>query len=273
MVIDIYENLYEILIKIKKEKPLIHHITNYVTANDCANVVLALGGTPVMADDPNEVEEMVSLASALVLNMGTLNERKVESFILAGKKANDLGIPIVLDPVGVGATKFRKEVAKRILKEVKVSVIRGNMSEIKNIYGIECITRGVDSTDNTLDGGSEISLALAQRLDCVVAITGAVDIISDGLKVYCINNGHEMLCSITGTGCMSSSLIGLCCGVQAEHLYGAIMGVIIMGIAGEKAYEALNNEDGMGSFKVNLMNAISRFSAEDIKKRGKIHEI
>ena len=273
MVIDIYENLYEILIKIKKEKPLIHHITNYVTANDCANVVLALGGTPVMADDPNEVEEMVSLASALVLNMGTINERKVESFILAGKKANELGIPIVLDPVGVGATKFRKEAAKRILKEIKISVLRGNMSEIKNIYGIEGITRGVDSTENTLDGGREIALALAQRLNCVVAITGAVDIISDGLKVYCITNGHEMLCSITGTGCMSSSLIGLCCGVQVEHLYGAIMGVIIMGIAGEKAYEALNNEDGMGSFKVNLMNAISRFSAEDIKKRGKIHEI
>ena len=273
MAMDIYEHLYEILTKIKKGKPLIHHITNYVTANDCANVVLALGGTPVMADDPNEVEEMVSLASALVLNMGTINERKVESFILAGKKANDLGIPIVLDPVGVGATKFREEAAKRILKEIKISVLRGNMSEIKNIYGIEGITRGVDSTENTLDGGREIALALAQRLNCVVAITGAVDIISDGLKVYCITNGHEMLCSITGTGCMSSSLIGLCCGVQVEHLYGAIMGVIIMGIAGEKAYEALNNEDGMGSFKVNLMNAISRFSAEDIKRRGKIHEI
>lgn len=273
MVTNIYEQLYEILEKIKKDKPLIHHITNYVTANDCANVVLALGGTPVMADDPNEVEEMVSLASALVLNIGTLNEKKIESFILAGKKANELGIPVVLDPVGVGATKFRKEAAKRILKQVKLSVLRGNMSEIKNIYGIEGTTRGVDSTENSLDGGREIALALAQRLHCVVAITGAVDIISDGLKVYCINNGHKMLCDITGTGCMSSSLIGLCCGAQAEYIYGAIMGVIIMGIAGEKAYEALTDNDGIGSFKVNLMNAISRFSAIDIKKRGKISEI
>lgn len=273
MVMDVYEHLYEILTRIKRDKPLIHHITNYVTANDCANVVLALGGTPVMADDPNEVEEMVSLASALVLNIGTLNEKKIESFILAGKKANELGIPVVLDPVGVGATKFRKEAAKRILKQVKLSVLRGNMSEIKNIYGIEGTTRGVDSTENSLDGGREIALALAQRLNCVVAITGAVDIISDGLKVYCINNGHKMLCDITGTGCMSSSLIGLCCGAQAEYIYGAIMGVIIMGIAGEKAYEALTDDDGIGSFKVNLMNAISRFSTIDIKKRGKISEI
>lgn len=268
-----YNEIYIILEKIKEKTPLVHHITNYVTANDCANIVLALGGSPVMADDPKEVEEMVSIASALVLNTGTLNERTIESFIIAGKKANKLGIPVILDPVGVGATNLRNKTIGKILKEVKLSVLRGNMSEIKNIYGLNSLTKGVDSTDNPLNGGKEISISLAKQLNCIVAVTGSVDIISDGKKVFYIKNGHEILSKITGTGCMSSSLIGLCCGTGKSPLYGAIAGIMIMGIAGEKANKRLKNFEGLGSFKVYLLDAVSTFSQNDIKERGNLCEI
>lgn len=270
---ELNNRLNTILEKIKEKKPLVHHITNYVTVNDCANIVLAIGGSPVMADDKKEVEEMVSIASSLVLNIGTLNERTIESFILAGKKANALNIPVILDPVGVGATSLRNKVVEKILKEVKLSVLRGNMSEIKNISGIEALTRGVDSIDNPLDGGEKIAIDLAKRLNCTVAITGEVDIISDGEKIYCINNGHEKLSSVTGTGCMASSLIGVCCGVGEEAIYGATLGVMIMGTSGEKANNRLKANEGLGSFKVYLIDEVSNFKADDIKERGKINEI
>ncbi len=262
-----------ILEKIKEKKPLVHHITNYVTVNDCANIVLALGGSPVMADDKNEVEEMVSIASALVLNVGTLNERTIESFILAGKKANELNIPVILDPVGIGATSLRNKTVERILKQVKLSVLRGNMSEIKNIYGIEALTKGVDSVDSPLDGGKEIAINLAKKLHCTVVITGVVDIISDGKKVYYIHNGHEKLSSITGTGCMASSLIGVCCGTGEKAIYGATLGIMIMGIAGEKAEKRLKEQEGLGSFKVYLIDEVSNFNSDDINERGKVDEI
>lgn len=270
---EINSKLRTILEKIKENKPLVHHITNYVTVNDCANIVLALGGSPVMADDHKEVEEMVSIASALVLNIGTLNERTIESFILAGKKANQLGTPVILDPVGVGATSLRNQATERILKEVKLSVLRGNMSEIKCIYGIEAATRGVDSVDNPLEGGKDIALQLAKRLNCTVAITGAVDIISDGSRIFYIENGHPIMANITGTGCMSSSLVGVCCGVGEGSLFGAIAGIMIMGIAGEKAQQRLQGQEGLGSFRVYLMDAISQLTMADIEERGKAHEL
>ncbi len=262
----------EILESIKSEKPVIHHITNYVTVNDCANIVLALGGSPVMADDPNEVEEMVSLASSLVLNVGTLNQRTAESFILAGKKANSLGIPVILDPVGVGATKLRNETVKNIIKDIDVSVLKGNMSEIKYIYDNTGMTRGVDSVDDSMDGGKEIALNLAKRLNCIVVITGKIDIVSDGEKTFYIDNGHKILSKVTGTGCMITSLIALCCGTKYNSLISTMMGVMIMGIAGEKAYEVLDNEENYGSFRVKLIDAIGNFKLEDIKKRGKVYE-
>ncbi|SHJ68331.1 hydroxyethylthiazole kinase [Geosporobacter subterraneus DSM 17957] len=268
----LFSYFHEIYEGIKRDKPLIHHITNYVTVNDCANIVLALGGSPVMADDHKEVEEMVSIASALVLNVGTLNQRTIESFILAGKKANALGVPVVLDPVGVGATNLRTQTLQRILKEVKLSVLRGNMSEIKNIYGQDGKTRGVDSVDDSLAGGKEIALELAKRLDCVVAITGATDIISDGEQVFYIENGHKMLSRVTGTGCMTTSLIGTCVGTKKNPFHGAIMGTAIMGIAGEMAYEALEQKEAVGTFRMKLMDAIGSFSMECFQERGKIHE-
>ena len=266
------QGFVEIFEKIKKDKPLVHHITNYVTANDCANTVLAMGGSPVMADEPEEVEEMVTLADSLVLNIGTLNKSKIKSYVLAGKKANSLGIPVVLDPVGVGATKLRTDTLQYILEEVQISVLRGNMSEVKNIYGLKGLTKGVDSTEDSREGGMEIALALAKKLNCVVIITGKVDIVSDGEKVYRIENGHEHLSKVTGTGCMTSSLIGLCCGTHRSNLLAALMGTTIMGISGELAYESLQNRDHMGTFRMKLMDAMGSFSIEEIKERGKIHE-
>ncbi len=213
---EINKKITKLLSDVKKHNPLVHHITNYVTVNDCANIVLALGGSPVMADDQNEVEEMVSIASALVLNMGTLNQRTIESMILAGKKANELGIPVIFDPVGVGATNLRTKTANRILNEVKLSVVRGNMSEIKILAGLNTTIKGVDSTEGTV-GGEKIAAELANQLNSVIAITGATDIISDGKKTYKLNNGHEILSKFTGTGCMTTSLIGTYAGVTNNY--------------------------------------------------------
>ena len=229
---NLYQDFEEILKTIKIQKPLVHNITNYVTANDCANAVLALGGSPIMADDPMEVEEVVSVASALVLNIGTINERRIRSFILAGKKANSLRIPVILDPVGVGATKLRKTTVDTILEEVKISVLRGNMSEIKKIYDIEGRALGIDSTEDIDKAGGEVALELSKRLKSIIVITGSTDMISDGQRVYHIGNGHEILTRITGTGCMTSGLIALCVGASKNHLMGAILGTAIMGIWG-----------------------------------------
>lgn len=266
------DKLNSIMAEIRSQSPLIHQITNYVSINDCANVVLALGGKPIMAHSPLEVEEIVSKSSALVINTGTPSEDRIKSYILAGKRANQMGIPVVLDPVGAGATDFRNEIVEKILKEVSISVLRGNMSEIKSIYGINTKIRGVDSAENPLHGGLEIAKGLANKLGCTVAITGEIDVVSNGYKSYTMENGHEFLSSITGTGCMTTSLIGTCCSVENDPIYGAIAGISIMAIAGEKALGYLKDNEGLGSFKVYLMDAINRFSSQDIE-RGIINEI
>ncbi|WP_008824520.1 hydroxyethylthiazole kinase [Haloplasma contractile] len=267
-----YDDITKLFNTIQEEKPLVHHITTYVTATDSANTVLAFGGSPVMADDPNEVEEMVSYANSLVLNIGTLSERRLEAMIKAGRKANELNIPVCLDPVGVGATSFRKEAVKRIIEEVKLTVLKGNMSEIKSIYGLDAKTRGVDSTNHTIDGGVLIARKLALRLECVVAITGSVDVISDGKSVFCIHNGHVLLESVTGTGCMTSSLIGVCLGTGYKPLQCVLTGILTMSISGEHAYKQLKPDEGLGSYRVRLMDAISNITAQYLAG-GRVDEI
>lgn len=256
--------------EVKEKSPLVHHITNYVTVNDCANIVLALGGSPVMADDIKEVEEMVSFASALVINIGTLNERTINSMIKAGIRANELNIPVILDPVGVGATALRTKTAKVLLEKVKFAVIRGNMSEIKFIAGIDVDIKGVDSVASD-EGALAIAQNLARRLSTVVAITGARDIITDGKRYCLVDNGHKILSRVTGTGCMSTSLIGTYMGVTEDSLIAAIAGIITMGIAGEKSYESLKEDEGIGTFKGRLFDNIYNFSEEDLKSRGKVN--
>jgi hydroxyethylthiazole kinase len=276
---EISKRISEALCSIREINPLVHHITNYVTVNDCANITLAIGGSPVMADDINEVRDMVSLASSFVINIGTLNSRTVEAMVEGGKRANELNIPVVLDPVGAGATPYRTEVAKRIMEEIRISVIRGNLSEIKTLYGVNAKIKGVDSGDaidenvQELEKAKELAKDLAKRLDTVIAITGAVDIITDGNTLYTVHNGHKIMSKITGTGCMCTSIIGSYLGVTDSNLTAALSGVVSMGIAGEIAYESLcGNNEGTGTLKVKMIDAIYNLNEKVIVERGKINE-
>lgn len=263
---DLLRAIAENLIQVKAKKPLVHQITNYVTVNDCANIVLAIGASPVMADDSEEVEEMVGFAGALVLNIGTLNTRTISSMLKAGQKAKSLHIPVILDPVGVGATTLRTNTAHELIAKVKPDVIRGNMSEIKVLSGMDVGIKGVDSVADCEDG-IEVARNLSQRLGCVVAITGKEDIIATATKHCLISNGHEKLSMVTGTGCMATALIGAYCGAGNDAFIGAAAGIMTMGLSGEIAYRDF---EGIGSFKVRLFDAVSNMTAETLLKGGKI---
>lgn len=270
---EINKKIENLLYSIKKEGPLVHHITNYVTVNDCANIVLALGGSPVMADAKEEVADMVSIASSLVINIGTLNHTTVESMIIAGKKANELGIPVILDPVGAGATPYRKETALKLINVVNFSVIKGNLAEIKVLSGMKAASKGVDSYEISTDNAKEVAKNLAKKLKTVIAVTGKTDYISDGLSTIEIQNGHEILKNITGTGCMTASLIGTFAGVAKDYLMAATAGVMTMGIAGEIAHEKISKSNlGSGSFRVNLIDSVFNLTYEDFLKRGKAYD-
>src|SRR5216684_1218633 len=216
-------------------KPLVHQITNYVVMNETANATLALGALPVMAHAREEVEEMVRLAGALVLNIGTLSPHWVEAMLLAGKAANEHGIPVVLDPVGAGATRFRTETARRLLDEVKVAVLRGNQGEIATLVGIGAEVRGVESIGVDSEP-AELARTSARNLGVVASVTGVVDYVSDGARVVAIANGHELLASVTGTGCMSSAITGCFLAVARDTpVEAAAASLAAFGVAGEDA--------------------------------------
>ena len=269
------EECAEIIKKITAKKPLVHHITNYVTVNDCANITLAIGASPIMADAIEEVQEIVSISSSLVLNIGTLNERTVKSMIAAGKKANKINIPVILDPVGAGASSLRNNTTKDILDKVKINILRGNISEIRYIAGLNADTKGVDASEkdlNSYDEAAEIAYSLAKKQKCVVAITGAVDIVSDGARTVYIENGHKALSNITGTGCMCSSLVGSFNGAAPEMpLHATVSALLCMGIAGEIAYEKAGNI-GNGSYRSAIIDAISNIDANTLLERSKFYE-
>ncbi|NSB12764.1 hydroxyethylthiazole kinase [Clostridium beijerinckii] len=265
-----------LLNEVRNKKPLVHNITNYVTVNDCANILLAIGASPIMADDIKEAADITKISSALVINIGTLNERTIESMIASGKKANELNIPVVFDPVGAGASEFRNSTTKRLLEEVKISVLRGNMSEIKFISGLGSTTKGVDASENDArtgnDEGIDVAKNLAKKLQCTVAITGATDIISDGERVVILENGTKMLSNVTGTGCMTTALIGAFCGAGSDYFIGAASGIISMGISGEIALDKAG-KIGTGSFHIAIIDAISNLTSNIIEKMNKIKEI
>lgn len=258
--------------KTRQINPLIHHITNYVTVNDCANITLAIGASPVMADEIDEVEEIVSIASSLVINIGTLNKRTIESMFLAAKTANIKQIPIILDPVGAGATKLRTETALKLMSQFRVSVIRGNASEIKVLVQGHGFTRGVDATgDNTFESVGEIAVQLAKKTGSVVAVTGATDIIVDSSQVALVSNGHPMMSKVTGTGCMCTSVIGSVCGAKRNIFAATVAGIAAMGIAGELAYERLAEPKlGNATYRNLIIDEIAAMNAEKIISNGKV---
>lgn len=259
-----------ILAEVRKKKPLIHQLTNFVTVNDCANMTLAVGASPVMAIDPAEVEEMVSYASALVINIGALHSQFVDGMIAAGKRAAARGIPIIFDPVGVGATRLRTAAAEKIIREVHPSVIRGNMSEMKALGGLHYGSKkGVDSTADEADG-EKIAAELSQKLDCVIAITGRIDIIAGNQDICHIQNGHPLLTGVTGTGCMATALAGSCCGAVDDFFAAAVAGIAIMGIAGEMAQQSLQPGEGLGTFRARLFDAVSRMDPDTILHYGRV---
>ncbi len=259
--------------ELRKKKPLVHNITNYVTVNDCANVILAIGASPIMADDIGEAADITSISSALVLNIGTLNHRTVESMLASGKRANELGIPVVFDPVGAGASDLRNETAKTILSTIKISVLRGNMSEISYIAGLGSNTKGVDAAEEDIasNDGKAVAIAVARKLGCVVAVTGATDIITDGERVAAISNGHKMLSDVTGTGCMTTALVGSYCGAGKDAFIAAVGGIASMGIAGEIAFEKAGI-NGTGSFHIAIIDAISQLDEDIFMERAGINE-
>jgi hydroxyethylthiazole kinase len=252
---------------LRERKPLVHQITNYVVMNETANVTLALGALPVMAHAREEVEEMVWLAGALVLNIGTLSPPWVEAMLAAGKAANAAGVPVVLDPVGAGATSYRTRTARQIVDEVDVTVLRGNQGEVATLVGVEAEVRGVESIG--VDGEpAELARAAAQHLGVVVSVTGRVDHVSDGKSVLSVANGHELLTTVTGTGCMSSAITGCFLAVKRDApLEAAAEALAAFGVAAE---DAARDVRGPGSFHVGLYDALAALEPETLDGRARI---
>ena len=260
------------LAAVREKKPLVHHITNYVTVNDCANICLAIGGSPIMADAIDEAADIAAISSSLVVNMGTLNARTVESMLAAGIKANECGVPVIFDPVGAGASTLRNETARHLLEAVKFSVIRGNLSEIRFITENHNGTKGVDVSAEDLNRDAEaVVRRCAEMYGCVVACTGKIDVISDGNRTVLISNGHERLSDITGTGCMCTTLVGAFCGANDDMLTAAAGGVLSMCLAGEFAFERVGNV-GLGSFRTAIIDEISKLDGNVLKGGSRVNE-
>jgi hydroxyethylthiazole kinase len=239
--------------RVRELRPLVHHITNIVTVNDCANVTLAIGAAPVMADAPEEVAEMAGVADALVLNIGTLSTAQVEAMLLAGEAANSRGIPIVLDPVGTGATRFRTATALRLLDGLEIAVLKGNAGEIGTIAGVEACVRGVDSA-GLAGEPAEVCSRLATHLGCNVAMSGPMDIVSDGSRVAFVKNGHPLMGSVSGTGCMVASVAAAFAAVTDDRFAAAVAALATFGLAGERAAEMAG---GPGTFRPRLLDALA----------------
>jgi len=260
------EKVISDLQQVRENAPLVHNITNYVVMNSTANALLSLGASPVMAHAVEEVEEMASIASAVVLNIGTLSEKWIEAMFKAGKKAKEKGVPVILDPVGAGATTLRTETAKKIIDDVQPDIVRGNASEILALLKADAQTKGVDSSASS-DDAVEIAKELANTKNCIVSISGKTDYITDGKSVISIGNGDAMLSKVTGTGCAATALTGAFAGVNKNFMEAATGAMVVMGITGEMAGK---KADAPGTFQVKFLDALYQISDEDIKSKAKI---
>lgn len=256
----------ELLTRLRNRRPLIHHITNFVVMNTTANITLCAGALPVMAHARQEVEDMTASADALVLNLGTLWPEQVEAMFLAGGRANAKGIPIVLDPVGAGATPYRTESAHRILRELSVAVVRGNPAEIGSLAGIDSSIRGVESVGGTADNAS-IALAFARRYHCAAAATGPVDAITDGERLFRVSNGHSLMAQVTGTGCMATSVIAAFSVIEKDPALATAAALACYGLAGEKAAE---RSQGPGTFQMHLFDALAALDEDTVRASARV---
>ncbi|WP_010096583.1 hydroxyethylthiazole kinase [Ornithinibacillus scapharcae] len=263
------ENIKLLFSKVIEMQPLVHHITNNVTINDCANVTLAIGGSPVMATSVEEVGDMTQLADALVINFGTIDDAMYQAMILAGQSANRKGIPVIFDPVGVGATPFRTARAKDFIGQVKVSIVRGNASEVFALIGGESKTRGVDAGEISISK-EELARTTSKELGVITVISGEEDVISNGADIVRIGNGDINLTKITGTGCMTASLIACFAGVTEYLFEASIAGMSVMSLAGELAGKNLAEYEGLGTFRMKLMDEISLMNGESWEKGVRI---
>jgi hydroxyethylthiazole kinase len=255
---------------LRRAWPLVHNITNYVVMNETANAILALGALPVMAHAREEVEEMVGLASALVINIGTLSEQWVEAMLAAGKTASARGIPIVLDPVGAGATRYRTETARRLLAELEVSVLRGNAGEVATLVGVAAEVRGVESVGAGAPP-AELAVEAARALGVVASVTGPVDHVSDGERTLAVANGHALLATVTGTGCMSTALTGCFLAARPdEPLAASAEALAAFGVAAE---DAAVQARGPGSFHAALYDALAALEPAALDARARVSPV
>lgn len=272
--------LSQCLQAVRKDSPLIHCITNYVTVNDCANLLLGCGASPIMSDEVRDVEDIQTICNALVLNIGTLNERTIEAMKIAAARATELDHPMVLDPVGAGASSLRTEVAGMLVDTYRPTVIRGNMSEVKALAGAASSTRGVDvnphdivTEDNLLES-AHFAKGLAASSGAILAITGAIDIVADAERAFAIFNGTRMMGRITGSGCMLTALTGAFCAANRNRLLEAtISAVATMGSAGEIAQARMQPVDGNGSFRTYLLDAITNINGEGLEAIARMQEV
>ena len=261
---------------VRSSCPLVHNITNYVTVNDVANILLACGGSPIMSDEPDDVYDITSICGGLNINIGTLNKGSIEAMFIAGKRANELGHKVLLDPVGAGASKLRTDTAVKLMEDIKFTVIRGNISEIKTLALGSGTTKGVDAdacdavTEDTLDDAVKFVKSFAASTGSVVAITGAIDLVSDAEKCYVIRNGRPEMGKITGTGCqLSGMLTAFITANQGNVLEAAAAAVSAMGLAGEIGWSNMLKTDGNSTYRNRIIDAIYNMDAKTLDEGAK----
>ena len=266
----------EYLENVRNTVPLVHNITNYVTVNDVANVLLACGGSPIMSDEAEDVEDITSVCGGLNINIGTLHKTSIEGMFRAGKKANELGHPVLLDPVGAGASALRTNTALGLMKELKLAVIRGNISEIKTLALGSGTTKGVDAdvadavTEESLDEAVAFVKKFAEETGTIIAVTGAIDLVSDGRKCYVIRNGRPEMGKITGTGCQLSGMMTAYVTANPDHpLEAAAAAVCVMGLAGEIGWSRMQERDGNATYRNRIIDAIYNMTGEELEKGAK----
>ena len=268
--------LKTMLENVRVKSPLVHNITNYVTVNDVANVLLAAGGSPIMSDDADDVEDITSICGGLNINIGTLNKNTIPSMFLAGKKANALGHIVLLDPVGAGASRLRTDTANRLMREVRFDAVRGNISEIKTLCTGSGTTKGVDAdavdavTEANLDDGVALVKAFAKQTGCIIAVTGAIDLVSDGERCWCIRNGRAEMSRITGTGCQLSALMTAFLVANPDRkLDAAAAAVCMMGLAGEIGWANMQPGDGNSTYRSRIIDAIFNMTGDALEEGAK----